>query len=117
MTVAEIITGFILVCGKFGLRLEIADGVLYVHTDHGRLGYITQGGALAGYGTELDNCHGLLCKIRKDYNLKFDFKSPGEFIAYTPVQFGIVPITPPAPRQVFLPRTPASDMQTIAYAQ
>lgn len=32
---------YALVCAKFGLQLEAADGVLYVYGDDGRLGYIT----------------------------------------------------------------------------
>lgn len=91
MTVAQIIVGFIAVCGKFGLSLEVADGCLYVYTEHGRIGYITQGGALAGYGTELDSAHRLFCHIQRTYCLKFDFKNPGEFIAYNNCQHGIVP--------------------------
>lgn len=116
MTVAQIITAYIQVCAKFGLFLQISDGVLYVYGKHGRLGYITKNLYRAGHGGEIANAHGLLFDICRKHNLKVDFHSPGEFIAYTDTQFGIVPMPQREPEPIILPATPASDMQTVAYA-
>lgn len=117
MTVAEIITGYINVCGRFGVLLEVSDGVLYVHTTEGRWGYITQGLHKAGHGEAMRNAYGLLQDICQRHGLKLDFKSPGEFIAYTPTQFGIVPLPPhKAPEPPRLPQRATADFHSVEYA-
>jgi len=77
----KLIVAFVRTCSRFGLILQVADGVLYLHDPNtGRLGYITSD-LVPAFGinrrSDLNNALGLMHAIARKHDFIYDFGHSG----------------------------------------